>query len=77
MTTAARRPQTRDKVVHGLPRVAYTAREVASMLGIAYGTALQLINEGELEHVRAGRHKLVPVSAFEEFMARTKRGDDD
>ncbi|MEV6639626.1 excisionase family DNA-binding protein [Amycolatopsis sp. NPDC051371] len=43
-----------------LSRRAWTPREVAQQLGIPYETVLDLIHQGKLNSLKAGRYYLVP-----------------
>ncbi|PXY27401.1 excisionase family DNA-binding protein [Prauserella muralis] len=52
------------------PRTAWRPREVAKQLGIPYDAALDLIHSGQLGHIRAGRHYVVPDTELQAFLGR-------
>ena len=49
-------------------RRTYRVDEVANMLGVARATAYNLIRDGYIRSIRAGRLVLVPVEAVDEFL---------
>jgi excisionase family DNA binding protein len=53
------------------PRLAYTMRETADLLGISYMTVHRLIKRGLLHSSSALRHKLIPASEIERFLKDT------
>jgi len=57
-----------------ISRAAYSVEEAAQALGIGRTYAFQLIKEGALETIKAGRRRLVPVKAIDAFLARMKKG---
>lgn len=57
----------------GIPRAAVSVEEAAEALGIGRTYAYQLIKEGELETIKTGRRRLVPVKAVEAFLARMRK----
>jgi len=54
-----------------LPRLAYTMKETAFVLGVSYITVHRLVKRGQLKSSRALRHKLIPVSEIEKFLKST------
>jgi excisionase family DNA binding protein len=50
-------------------RLAYRVSDVMDALGIGRNLVYDLINSGQLKHVKAGRATLVPRSALEKFLA--------
>ena len=54
-----------------LPRLAYTMRETATILGVSYITVHRLIRRGLLKSSTALRHKLIPASEIERFLKST------
>ena len=57
----------------GIPRAAISVEEAAEALGIGRTYAFQLIKDGALETIKAGRRRLVPVKAVEAFLARMRK----
>lgn len=51
-----------------LPRLAYSMRETADLLGISYITVHRLAKRGLLRASSALRHKLIPVVEIERFL---------
>jgi excisionase family DNA binding protein len=43
--------------------------EAAQLLGVCRDTVYELLRAGRLRSVKAGRARLIPVSAIEEFLA--------
>jgi predicted site-specific integrase-resolvase len=54
-----------------LPRLAYTMRECASILGISYISVHRLLKRGLLRSSTALRHKMIPASEIEHFLRST------
>ena len=50
-------------------RAAYRPDEAAELLGIGRTTLYGLLEAGTIRSVRAGRCRLIPASAIEEFLA--------
>ena len=50
-------------------RAAYRPGEAAELLGIGRTTLYGLLEAGTIRSVRAGRCRLIPASAIEEFLA--------
>ena len=50
-------------------RVVLSVDEVAEQLGISRPSAFKAIHNGEIPFIRIGRRILVPVAAFEKFLA--------
>ena len=73
--TAVQAVQTADSAGTLLPatlsanRLAYRVSEVQAALGIGRNLAYDLINSGQLRHIKAGKAVLVPRSALERFLA--------
>jgi excisionase family DNA binding protein len=59
---AAKRPE----------RDAWKPREVAEKLGIPYDTVLDLIKAGQIGHIPAGKHYLVPDAELQRFLSLRK-----
>ena len=55
----------------GLPRLAYTVKETAQMLGVCYFTVYRLIQRGFLRSSGATRTKLIPKKEIERFLNST------
>lgn len=62
-----------DEPVRLLVRV----EEAAERLGIARTSMYKLIATGEVESVRVGRLRRVPVACLEEFVVRLRSGAGD
>jgi excisionase family DNA binding protein len=54
-----------------LPRLAYTMKETAKILGVSYITVHRLLKRGLLRSSQALRHKLIPASEIERFLKTT------
>lgn len=54
-----------------LPKLAYSMRETAEILGISYFTVHRLIKRGLLKSSNALRHKLIPHTEIERFLRAT------
>lgn len=70
------RTRTNEGVIAELPRMAYTMRETASILGVHYLTVHRLIKRGLLKSSGALRTKLIPVTEIERFLNATMPGQD-
>ena len=55
----------------GLPRLAYTTRETAEILGVSYLTVYRLMQRGLLRGSSAVRTKLIPRREIERFLEKT------
>jgi predicted site-specific integrase-resolvase len=55
----------------GLPRLAYSMRETAEILGVSYITVHRWIKGGLLKCSWASRHKLIPLSEIQRFLNET------
>lgn len=71
-TTGALMPTTTD-----LPRLAYSTRDVATMLGVSRPTIDRLVADGYLPSIRLGptRRTLIPSWAIDELVAAPARPD--
>jgi hypothetical protein len=56
-----------------LPRMAFTLRETAQMIGVSYITAVRLIQRGLLKPNTALRTKLIAKTEIERFLANTTK----
>ena len=54
-----------------LPKLAYSMKETAQVLGVSYITVHRLIKRGLLRSSSALRHKLIPVTEVERFLKST------
>jgi hypothetical protein len=54
-----------------LPRLAYTMRETAEILGISYATVHRLLTRGLLRGSLACRHKMIAKTEIERFLKET------
>ncbi len=54
-------------------RKTYRVEEVAEMLGVSRSAAYNLVGEGYIRAVRAGRLILIPAEAVEEFIQNNSR----
>ena len=61
---------------HKLPKLTYSTREVAAMLGLSRPTVDRLVADGRLPSVDLGptRRTLIPAWAVEELVARPDVG---
>jgi excisionase family DNA binding protein len=55
----------------GLPRLAFSVRETALMLGVCEKTVRRLLDRGLLKASRALRHKLIHRNEIERFLRDT------
>ena len=60
-----------ESAVSPLPRLAYTLRETAEILGISYISVYRLCAQNKLKSSNALRHKLVPRTEIESFLKTT------
>lgn len=51
-----------------LPRLAYTMRETAEILGVSYITVHRLLKRGKLRASDAIRNKVIPYTEIERFL---------
>ena len=51
-----------------LPRLAYTMRETAKILGVSYITVHRLLKRGKLRASDAVRNKVIPLTEIERFL---------
>ena len=51
-----------------LPRLAYTMRETAAILGVSYITVHRLLKRGKLRASDAVRNKVIPRTEIERFL---------
>lgn len=51
-----------------LPRLAYTMRETADILGVSYITVHRLLKRGKLRASDAIRNKVIPLTEIERFL---------
>jgi len=68
-----KRMQTSDKPA--LPRLAYSMRETAAILGVNYQTVYRLLKRGLLKSSSALRTKLIPKTEIERFLNATLKGN--
>lgn len=52
----------------GLPRLAYSMRETAKILGVSYITVHRLLKRGKLRASDAIRNKVIPLTEIERFL---------
>ena len=57
----------------GLPRLAYTMRETAEVLGVHYQTVYRLLKRGLLRSSGALRHKRIAKAEIEWFLKETSQ----
>ena len=63
--TATQNPTT---TANPLPRLAYTMRETAKILGVSYITVHRLLKRGKLRASDAIRNKVIPHTEIERFL---------
>jgi excisionase family DNA binding protein len=62
-------------VKHRTPVVLYGLPEVCEATGLGRTTVKQLIYDGELDSIKVGRRRLVPVASIDKFItARLQSG---
>jgi excisionase family DNA binding protein len=54
-----------------LPRLAYSVKEAAEILGVSDKTIRRLVDRGLLKPSRAIRHLLIPASSLQRFLQDT------
>jgi hypothetical protein len=54
-----------------LPRLAYSMKETAEILGVSYITVQRLLLRGLLRNSSALRHKVIPLSETQRFLKAT------
>lgn len=59
-----------SSVGNSLPRLAYSADEVAEMLHVGRSTVFEWCRVGRIETIRIGRVVRIPASALDELLAR-------
>lgn len=52
-----------------LPRLAYKVSELPGVLGVGRNKVYTLVNSGAIRSIKAGKTRLVPLSAIESFLA--------
>jgi excisionase family DNA binding protein len=57
-----------------LPRLMLTVLEAAEILKVGRSTVYGLIDSGELESVRIGRLRRIPMEAVTDYVARKRSG---
>jgi excisionase family DNA binding protein len=58
-----------------LPRLAYTMRETASIIGVSYITVHRLLKRGKLRASDAVRNKVIPRTEIERFLKESTATD--
>lgn len=61
--------QRSDQPVISVPALLYSVDEAAAALRLSKSVLYELIRSGQLRTVKAGRRRLVPVGALEEYVA--------
>src|SRR4051794_1232476 len=54
-----------------VPRLAYTMRETATILGVSYITVHRLLQRGLLKSTKSLRHKIISRKEIERFLKET------
>ena len=54
-----------------LPRLAYTMRETAEILGVSYITVHRLLKRGKLRASDAIRNKVIPLTEIQRFLTES------
>jgi excisionase family DNA binding protein len=60
---------TAKRIQAEVPAVLYRVEEAADALRLSRSLVYELIRSGRLRTVKAGRRRLVPVSALEEYVS--------
>jgi len=50
-------------------RLAYSVEEVAEQLGLSRSLVYDLMNEGRLAYIKAGRRRIITAAAVQQFLA--------
>jgi excisionase family DNA binding protein len=66
--TEAQTSDSKKPSTEVLPRLAYTMRETAEILGVSYITVHRLIKRGKLRACDALRNKVIPLVEIERFL---------
>ena len=64
-------PEEKSDNASELPRLAYTMKETAKILGVSYITIHRLLKRGLLHSSSALRHKLIPFTEIQRFLKTT------
>ena len=59
---------TQNPTTTPLPRLAYTMRETAGIIGVSYITVHRLLKRGKLRASDAMRNKVIPLTEIERFL---------
>jgi hypothetical protein len=70
---AAPHGERRSDTAGELPRLAYSLKEVAKILGISYVSVWRLVQRGVLKSSTALRHKLIPLTEIQRFLRTTTK----
>ncbi|MHC1763589.1 MAG: helix-turn-helix domain-containing protein [Verrucomicrobiia bacterium] len=65
--------RTANETQRGLPRLAYSMRETAEILGVDYITVHRLLKRGLLRSSSALRTKVIPLVEIERFLTATTK----
>jgi excisionase family DNA binding protein len=57
-----------NETTNALPRLAYTMRETADILGVSYITVHRLLKRGKLRASDAIRNKVIPLTEIQRFL---------
>ena len=60
--------QNINATTNALPRLAYTMRETADILGVSYITVHRLLKRGKLRASDAIRNKVIPLTEIQRFL---------
>jgi len=61
-------PHNSNTTAAQLPRLAYTMRETAQILGVSYITVHRLLKRGKIRASDAIRNKVIPQTEIERFL---------
>ncbi len=70
-TRAHANDNTTSTQLETLPRLAYTMRETAEILGVSYITVWRLLQRGKLHASDAIRNKIIPRAEIDRFLQET------
>jgi DNA-directed RNA polymerase specialized sigma24 family protein len=73
MSKISPQPPAIIKSDEGPPRLAFTLKETAALLGISYATAFRLVQRGLLKSSHALRCKIISKSEIERFLRDTSK----
>ena len=68
------RPHTKYNPMEGYMAILVTVETAAEMLGISRSVVYQKIGSEEIESIKIGRSRRIPVEAIEQYVERLRNG---